>query len=135
MRTYSELRKLKTYEERLKYLQLEGTVGENSLDLNRYYKQKFYRSKDWIRIREEVIVRDLGCDLGIVGENINGIINVHHMNPISLDDMVYGSDILLNPEYLITTSDSTHKAIHYGRDVVRGDCFVERSKNDTSPWR
>ena len=115
IRTYSELRKLKTFEERFDYLKLDGKVGEESFGFDRWLNQTFYTSKEWRSMRDHIITRDLGCDLGIEDrEIIDEMILIHHMNPISKDDIVNKTDFLLNPEYLITTIDNTHRAIHYG---------------------
>ena len=136
IRTYEELSKLKTFEERYAYLKLDGSVGEETFGFDRYLNQKFYKyDPDWKKIRDEVIFRDNGCDLGIEGREINGLILVHHMNPITKDDILNRSEYLLNPNYLITTIKSTHDAIHYGSsDLLMKDPVV-RSKNDTCPWR
>ena len=136
IRTYEELSKLKTFEERYEYLKLDGLVGEETFGFDRYLNQKFYKyDPDWKKVRDEVIFRDNGCDLGIEGREINGLILVHHMNPISKDDILNRSEYLLNPNYLITTIKSTHDAIHYGSsDLLMKDPVV-RSKNDTCPWR
>ena len=136
IRTYEELSKLKTFEERYEYLKLDGVVGEETFGFDRYLNQQFYKyDPDWEKIRDEVIFRDNGCDLGIEGREINGLILVHHMNPITKDDILNRSEYLLNPNYLITTIKSTHDAIHYGSsDLLMKDPVV-RSKNDTCPWR
>lgn len=136
IRTYEELSKLKTFEERYEYLKLDGVVGEETFGFDRYLNQKFYKyDPDWKKIRDEVIFRDNGCDLGIEGREINGLILVHHMNPITKDDILNRSEYLLNPNYLITTIKSTHDAIHYGSsDLLMKDPIV-RSKNDTCLWK
>ena len=136
IRTYEELSKLKTFEERYEYLKLDGSVGEETFGFDRYLNQQFYKyDPDWKKVRDEVIFRDNGCDLGIEGREINGLILVHHMNPITKDDILNRSEYLLNPNYLITTIKSTHDAIHYGSsDLLMKDPVV-RSKNDTCPWR
>lgn len=136
IRTYEELSKLKTFEERYEYLKLDGVVGEETFGYDRYLNQQFYKyDPDWKKIRDEVIFRDNGCDLGIEGREINGLVLVHHMNPITKDDILNRSEYLLNPNYLITTIKSTHDAIHYGSsDLLMKDPVV-RSKNDTCPWR
>ena len=136
IRTYEELSKLKTFEERYEYLKLDGSVGEETFGFDRYLNQKFYKyDPDWKKIRDEVIFRDNGCDLGIEGREINGLILVHHMNPITKDDILNRSEYLLNPNYLITTIKSTHDAIHYGSEDLLMKDPVVRSKNDTCPWR
>lgn len=135
LRTYSELKQLKTFEERYEYLKLDGQVGADTFGFDRYLNQVFYKSPEWRSVRNEVIVRDNGCDLGIEGREIHTKILVHHMNPISKEDILKRSDILLNPEYLITTVKRTHDAIHYGdADTLIKDP-IERSANDTCPWR
>lgn len=136
IRTYEELSKIKTFEERYEYLKLDGSVGEETFGYDRYLNQQFYKyDPDWKNIRDEVIFRDNGCDLGIEGREINGLILVHHMNPITKDDILNRSEYLLNPNYLITTIKSTHDAIHYGSsDLLMKDPVV-RSKNDTCPWK
>ena len=136
IRTYEELSKLKTFEERYEYLKLDGSVGEETFGFDRYLNQKFYKyDPDWKKVRDEVIFRDNGCDLGIEGREINGLILVHHMNPITKDDILNRSEYLLNPNYLITTIKSTHDAIHYGSsDLLMKDPVV-RTKNDTCPWK
>lgn len=135
IRTYSELITLPTFEERFDYLQLNGAVGEETFGFDRYVNQKFYRSAEWRRIRDHVIVRDNGCDLGIEGYDIHGPILIHHMNPISIDDIYDVSEYLLNPDYLISTTQLTHNAIHYGTSDLLIKAPVERRKNDTCPWR
>ena len=135
IRTYSELITLPTFEERYRYLRLGGKVGEDTFGFDRYLNQIFYRSKEWKDVRDEVIIRDLGCDLGIEGREIFGKILIHHMNPIRIDDIVKRSDFLLNPEYLICTIKSTHDAIHYGDESKLLIRFTERSANDTCPWK
>lgn len=135
IRTYSELITIPTFEERYKYLKIGGKVGEETFGFERYLNQEFYKSHEWQSIRRQVIVRDLGCDLGIEDREIHGKIIVHHMNPITIDDIVSASDFLLNPEYLICTLKSTHDAIHYGDESLLIKAPVERTKNDTCPWK
>ena len=136
IRTYSELSKLKTFRERYEYLKLGGTVGEDTFGFDRYLNQIFYTSKEWKRIRNFVITRDNGCDLGMPDHKIiDDLILVHHINPITKDDIINKSEILLNPEYLITTVKSTHDAIHYGDESLLVEDYIERSKNDTCPWK
>ena len=113
IRTYSELITLPTFIERYRYLKLSGRVGEDTFGFDRYLNQVFYQSKEWRSIRDYVITRDNGCDLGMVGHDIYGRILIHHMNPITADDILKRSDFLLNPEYLICTIKNTHDAIHY----------------------
>lgn len=135
IRTYSELMKLETFEERYKYLKLDGKVGEETFGFDRYLNQIFYKSPEWRSVRNEVIVRDNGCDLGIDGREIHTKILVHHMNPIRKEDIINRSEFLLNPEYLITTVKRTHDAIHYGEEELLIKDYTERTKFDTCPWR
>ena len=135
IRTYSELIQLPTFKERFDYLRLDGVVGKDTFGFDRYLNQQFYRSSEWKRIRNQVIVRDNGCDLGIDEYEIHGRILIHHMNPISIEDLQYMSDLLMNPEYLICVSHRTHNAIHYGDESLIVTAPIERSQNDTCPWR
>ena len=135
IRTYSELIQLPTFEERFDYLRLDGVVGKDTFGFDRYLNQQFYRSSEWKRIRNQVIVRDNGCDLGIDEYEIHGRILIHHMNPISIEDLQHVSDLLMNPEYLICVSHRTHNAIHYGDENLIVSAPIERSQNDTCPWR
>lgn len=136
LRTYSELIKLKTFEERFEYLKLDGTVGEETFGFDRYLNQRLYKSKEWRNIRNYVIARDLGCDLGVQGREISSDdILIHHMNPISKSDILNNTELLLNPEYLITTIRNTHNAIHYGSSDMLYKEPIERFANDTCPWR
>ena len=135
IRTYSELIKLPTFIERYEYLRLGGVVGEETFGFDRYLNQLFYRSDEWKRIRDEVIIRDNGCDLGIEGHDIHSRIIIHHMNPITKVDILRRSEFLLNPEYLICTIKSTHDAIHYGDESLLITAPIERYENDTCPWR
>lgn len=135
IRTYSELITLPTFKERFEYLRLDGRVGEETFGFDRYLNQIFYQSKEWRPIRDYVITRDNGCDLGMVGHEIYEGIQIHHMNPITKSDILNRSEFLLNPEYLICTLDSTHKAIHYGDDGLLIVAPIERTLNDTCPWR
>lgn len=138
-RTYTELSTLPTFEERFKYLRLDGSIGVETFGFDRVFNQKFYSSREWKRVRDIVITRDNACDLGVPGHEIlsgKQKILIHHLNPISLKDIEVGSNFLLNPEYLITTILSTHNAIHYGDDrLLERAGFVERTKNDTCPWK
>ena len=135
IRTYSELITLPTFEERFKYLQLNGQVGESTFGFDRYMNQVFYRSQKWKSIRDFVIIRDCGCDLGVEGYDIHGKIIIHHMNPLSMRDIETESDFLLNPDFLICTTHNTHNAIHYGDEKLLVTAPIERIKNDTCPWR
>lgn len=134
IRTYSELSKLSTFEERFQYLKLGGSVGEFTFGFDRYLNQIFYKSKLWKRIRDEVIIRDCGCDLGTNGREIFGSVIIHHMNPITIKDIETDSKFLTDPEYLITTTHNTHNAIHYGDEKLLMIGPIERAKNDTCPW-
>ena len=136
IKTYSELITLPTFEERYEYLRLDGTVCKETFGFDRYLNQEFYqRSQEWKRIRDFVIIRDQGCDLGIEGREIQGKILVHHMNPITKDDLFKRSKFLLDPEYLICTLKSTHDAIHYGDENLLMKGPVQRTLYDTCPWR
>lgn len=135
IRTYSEMCELTTFEERFDYLSLSGKVGVETFGYDRIFNQKFYNSAEWKRIRNFVISRDLGCDLGVEGYDIQSGIIIHHMNPITLADINDRADILLNTEFLITTSMITHNAIHYGDASQAVRKLTERSPNDTCPWK
>lgn len=135
IKTYSELRKLKTFEERYDYLKLSGSVGEETFGFDRFINQMFYKSREWKRIRDQIITRDNGCDLGIDGYEIYDRIIIHHMNPISVEDIELQSPFLVNLDYLISTSHSTHNAIHYGDKNLLSKPLIERHKNDTCPWK
>ena len=136
IRTYSELIKLPTFKERYEYLRIGGKVGEETFGFDRYLNQIFYKSKEWLSIRNDIIIRDNGCDLGMPGREIIGSkILIHHMNPITKEDILNRSDFLLNPEYLICTIKNTHDAIHYGDSELLYDDPVVRTKYDTCPWR
>lgn len=135
IRTYSELMRFDTFEDRFEYLSLRGSVGKATFGFDRWLNQQFYTSKDWRAARRDAIVRDLGCDLAIPGFEIHSKIVVHHMNPLVIDDLVHGEESALDLEFLITTTHQTHNAIHYGdaRQLARGP--VERRPGDTVPWR
>lgn len=137
IRTYSELIKLSTFEERFEYLKLDGVIGEDTFGFDRYLNQLFYTSPEWRSLRKDIITRDLGCDLGISDREIlDNKILIHHMNPITKEDILNRTKFLLDPEYLITTIDNTHKAIHFGNaDFLINQIPIIRSKNDTCPWR
>lgn len=135
LRTYSELVTLPTFEERFRYLKLDGEVGKETFGFDRYLNQLFYKSPEWKSVRNQIIIRDGGCDLGIQGREIYGRILIHHMNPLTVDDILKRSDLLLNPEYLICTVKRTHGAIHYGDETLLMSDPVERTKNDTCPWK
>lgn len=137
IKTYSELIELKTFKERYEYLKLDGKVGEDTFGFDRYLNQIFYKSKEWQRIRNDIIARDNGCDLGFPGREIpeGTPILIHHMNPITKEDILKRSDLLLNPDYLICTTKNTHDAIHYGDSELLYKDPIIRFKNDTCPWR
>lgn len=134
-RTYSELIALPTFEERYEYLRLNGQVGVETFGFDRYLNQTFYKSKEWLAIRNHIIVRDNGCDLGVEGYEIHGRILIHHINPISKEDILERNKILFDPENLITTVKRTHDAIHYGDSELLITAPIERSANDTCPWK
>lgn len=135
IRTYSELITFPTFEERFKYLQLKGIVGEKTFGFDRYLNQLFYKDPEWLSVRDKVILRDNGCDLGMEDRAVGSRILVHHMNPITKEDILSRSDYLLNPEYLICTMKNTHDAIHYGDESLLFKNPIERRRNDTCPWR
>lgn len=136
MKTYSELIRMSTFEDRFRYLQLKGTVGVETFGYDRYFNQKFYKSSEWRRVRDQVIVRDECCDLGIPGRIITGKVIIHHMNPVTVADFSQDdiSDIL-NPEYLICVSHATHNALHYGDESLLPKEYIPRRPWDTCPWR
>lgn len=133
-RSYRDLRKLKTFEDRYNYLRLRGVVGESTFGFDRYLNQILYTSDKWKQSRDKVIIRDEGCDLGIEGCEIYGKILVHHMNPITIEDIEYDRDIVYDPDYLICTTLNTHNAIHFGNESLLQKTPIERRKNDTCPW-
>jgi hypothetical protein len=135
IRTYSELITLPTFEERYQYLRLEGRVGADTFGFDRIFNQRFYTSSEWRSVRNHVILRDNGCDLGVEGYEIHGRIIIHHLNPVTLEDIERNVAKLLDPEYLISTTHDTHNAIHYGDESLIVKPPIERSRNDTCPWR
>lgn len=135
IKCYSELILLPTFQARYQYLRLNGEVGKETFGFDRYMNQFFYRSPEWRRVRDFVISRDEGCDLGIPGREIFGRVIIHHINPIRPEDIRNRSELLLNPEYLITTIHDTHLAIHYGDEHLLLQEPVERRPNDTCPWK
>lgn len=135
MRTYSELITIPTFEERYEYLRLRGRVGEETFGIDRYLNQAFYKSQEWLDMRDKIITRDKGRCLGIPGREIYEKIIIHHMNPINVQDIVYKTNYLLNPEYLICVDKNTHDAIHYSDKSILMLDPVERRKNDTCPWK
>lgn len=135
IRTYSELITIPTFEDRFKYLQLSGSVGRSTFGFDRYLNQNFYKSPEWKSVRNQVIVRDNGCDLGIEGYEIHGRVYIHHMNPILAKDIIDQTKILLDPEYLICVTHTTHNAIHYGDENQLLILPKERTANDTCLWK
>lgn len=134
IKTYSELSTISSFEDRIKYLKLDGKVGEDTFGFDRYLNQNFYRTSEWKKIRDYVIVRDSGCDLGIPDHEIVGKVFVHHMNPICKDDILDHNDELLDPEYLICVSKRTHDMIHYGGQNEIQTCSIDRKQGDTKLW-
>ena len=135
MKSYKEMSRLKTFEERYNYLRLKGAVGQDTFGFDRFINQQFYRSAEWNRVRNEVIVRDNGCDLGVPDRPIHGRIIIHHMNPIKKEDFDQNPDYLLNSDYLVCVSHNTHNAIHYGDENLLPKEWTPRQPNDTCPWR
>lgn len=135
MRRYKDIRNIKSFLERFEYLKLFGKVGESTFGWDRYLNQEFYSLKKWKDVRNEVIIRDNGCDLGIDGYSIPKGVIVHHMNPITKDDILECKDELFDPEFLICVSPATHRAIHYGDESLLPKNPIERRPNDTCPWR
>ena len=135
MKTYTELIQIPTYRERYEYLKLGDAVGQDTFGFDRYLNQSFYHSTIWKRIKNQVIVRDNGFEMGLDGYPISGKIYVHHMNPIDQDDILNQRDILLNPEFLICVSGLLHNAIHYGSFDILPSEPVDRKPNDTCPWK
>lgn len=133
-RSYTELSRLETFEERFRYLSLRGDVGQSTFGFDRWMGQQFYRSREWKIARREVILRDNGCDLGVEGHEIPILLLVHHMNPMTPSDIENGADYILDPEFLITTAFDTHNAIHYGDESLLKKPFVERQPGDTKLW-
>ena len=132
---YSDLIKLPTFDERFKYLEIGGHIGISSFGYDRYLNQILYHSPEWLKIRNEVIIRDNGNDLGVDGYPVQKI-TIHHMNPISVEDVLDRNPDIFNPEYLISCSHATHNAIHYGNEEYLNSLkVIERKPNDTIPWR
>lgn len=134
LRTYRELRRLDTFEDRFDYLKLPGAVGSSTLGFDRYLGQAFYKSREWKHARDAAIVRDNGCDLGIPGLEIHSELLVHHMNPVDTDSLVHSEEWMLDPEYLITTTQRTHNGIHYGTRENLYRPVVARAPGDTKLW-
>lgn len=134
IRSYSDLRFIPTFEERYRYLKLRGAVGETTFGFDRYMNQMFYTSSQWKHIRQQVIARDAGCDLGIPGYEIFHRLVIHHMNPMTVDNFKEGDSSILDPEYLITTTHRTHNAIHFGDESLLVRPLTERRRGDTKLW-
>ena len=135
IKTYSELRRFDTFEDRFDYLNLVGVVGQSTFGFERHLNQKFYRSAQWRNIRDHIIARDNGRDLGIDGYEIYDRPIIHHMNPMTSQDLIHGNQDVLDPEFLITVTHNTHNAIHYGDRSLLPQPLLERRPNDTIPWR
>jgi len=135
IKTYSELSKLKTFKERYLYLRLDGIVGEETFGFDRYLNQILYKSDEWKFCRNNIIIRDDGRDLGCEGFEVHGRILIHHINPISVEDIINRNPNVFDPENLILTSHNTHQAIHYGNEDLLIQGPIVRSKNDTCLWR
>ena len=135
IRCYSDLKQIDTFKERYLYLKLKGLVGEETFGYDRYVNQSLYRSPKWRKTRREVIIRDNGCDLGIEGYELDDYIVVHHMNPITLEDIEEEKDTVFNPEYLICCSSRTHKAIHFSDESILPREPIIRTPGDTCLWK
>lgn len=135
IRTYSELITIPTFEERLKYLQLKGSVGKDTFGYDRYLNQVLYRSTEWKRLRNQIIIRDSGCDLACDGYDIYDKVLIHHLNPITVEDVLTRSRKVFDPDNLVCVSHNTHNAIHYGDVDLLVTGPIIRTKNDTCPWR
>lgn len=134
IRRYSEVARLTSFEERFQYLKLSGDVGRATFGFDRYINQRFYTSNEWRHARDAVIIRDNGCDLGVPGYEIHSGILIHHVNPLSADDILHGEEWIFDPEFLITTTHRTHNAIHYGNDQGLPATVISRTPNDTKLW-
>jgi hypothetical protein len=134
IRTYSELKNLETFDERFQYLKLNGSVGNATFGFDRWVNQRFYKSWEWKHARNAVIVRDNGCDLGVSGYEIHAEILIHHVNPVTVDDIYNGESWMIDPEYLITTTKRTHNAIHYGGNLQVPEVVTVRKPGDTKLW-
>lgn len=134
IRSYSELSQLDTFEDRFEYLKLSGGVGRSTFGFDRYINQAFYTSKEWRDVRQHVVVRDNGCDLGILDREIHAEILIHHMNPMSVNDIINREPWIMDPEFLITTTHRTHNNIHYGSTNLAPKVVISRSPRDTRLW-
>lgn len=135
MRTYTELIAIPDFQARFEYLKLDGEVGQDTFGFDRYLNQQFYRSKRWLAVRDAVIIRDNGCDLAHPDYQIGGKVLIHHLNPITKEDILHDSGLIIDPEFLVCVSQRTHNAIHYGDARLIQTPLTERSKYDTCPWR
>lgn len=135
IKTYSELITLPTFEERLAYLRIGARVGQDTFGYARWINQKFYKSYEYRKLRRDMIIRDNGCDLGIPGMQIQGPVYLHHMNPITVDDIIERTEFAWSPEYLILCSYETHERIHFAKESLLPKGLIERRPNDTCPWR
>lgn len=135
MKTYSELIKIDSFEDRVRYLQTNSSIGNETFGFDRYANQALYRSKEWKRLRDKIIARDLGCDLGKEGYEINEKVIIHHINPVTMEQLINRDPIIFDPENLITTTHRTHNQIHYSNNEVMSRVPVERKRGDTTPWK
>jgi hypothetical protein len=133
-RTYTELSRIHTFEDRFRYLSIGGSVGKSTFGFDRWINQEFYTSREWRHIRDVVILRDDGCDLGVPGHEIHSMLLIHHMNPVTAEDIEHGEDWILDPEFLITTTRKTHNAIHFGDESLLPKPLVQRRPGDTKLW-
>ena len=135
-KSYSEMITMSEFDDRFRYAKLDGQVGMDTFGFDRYLNQQFYRSKEWKRLRDQIIIRDNGCDLGVPGHEISGKIYIHHLNPLSLEDITESTEKLFDPDNLVCVSAETHNAIHYGDEsILEKNKIVERSPGDTCPWK
>lgn len=133
---YSEMITMSEFDDRFRYAKLDGQVGKDTFGFDRYLNQQFYRSKEWKRLRDQIIIRDNGCDLGVPGHEISGKIYIHHLNPLSPEDITKSTEKLFDPDNLVCVSAETHNAIHYGDEsILEKNKIVERSPGDTCPWK
>ena len=135
-KSYSEMIAMSEFDDRFRYAKLDGQVGIDTFGFDRYLNQQFYRSKEWKRLRDQIIIRDNGCDLGVPGHEISGNIYIHHLNPLSPEDITESTEKLFDPDNLVCVSAETHNAIHYGDEsILEKNKIVERSPGDTCPWK
>lgn len=135
-KSYSEMITMSEFDDRFRYAKLDGQVGMGTFGFDRYLNQQFYRSKEWKRLRDQIIIRDNGCDLGVPGHEISGKIYIHHLNPLSPEDITESTEKLFDPDNLVCVSAETHNAIHYGDEsILENNKIVERSPGDTCPWK